>query len=119
VLPNLRKNLYESDKKQMGDENLLVRPRSISITSGKGGTGKTTITANLGIALGTLGHDVTILDGDLAMANLGIILGMTKYELSFLDVLAGRASVRDVICKNYGIINNYKLNIIPYKGVSA
>jgi septum site-determining protein MinD len=87
----------------MRDENLLVRPRSISITSGKGGTGKTTITANLGIALGTLGHDVTILDGDLAMANLGIILGMTKYELSFLDVLAGRASVKDVICKNYGI----------------
>ncbi|MGC8863806.1 MAG: hypothetical protein ACP5R5_13675, partial [Armatimonadota bacterium] len=32
-----------------------------------------------------------------------IILGMTKYELSFFDVLAGRASVKDVICKNYGI----------------
>jgi septum site-determining protein MinD len=53
---------------------MRAKPRSISISSGKGGTGKTTLTANLGIALGSLGHDVTILDGDLAMANLAIIM---------------------------------------------
>lgn len=82
---------------------MRVKPRSISISSGKGGTGKTTLTANLGIALGNLGHDVTILDGDLAMANLAIILGMHKCELNFLDVLAGKANVGDVVYKNYGI----------------
>jgi septum site-determining protein MinD len=48
---------------------MRTKPRSISIASGKGGTGKTTMTANLGVALGSLGKDVTILDGDLAMAN--------------------------------------------------
>ena len=82
---------------------MRARPRSISITSGKGGTGKTTLTANLGVALGSLGHDVTILDGDLAMANLALVLGMHKCELSFFDALAGKADVGDVIYKNYGI----------------
>jgi len=82
---------------------MKVRPRSISISSGKGGTGKTTLTANLGIALGNLGRDVTILDGDLAMANLAIIMGMHKCEVNFLDVLAGKADISDVVYKNYGI----------------
>ena len=82
---------------------LRTRPRSISITSGKGGTGKTTLTANLGVALGALGRDVTILDGDLAMANLSLVLGMHKCELSFFDALAGKADVNSVIYKNYGI----------------
>ncbi|MCS7132037.1 MAG: cell division ATPase MinD [Hadesarchaea archaeon] len=79
------------------------RPRSISISSGKGGTGKTTLTANLGIALSALGHDTTVLDGDFAMANLAIIMGMHRTEVSFLDVLAGRAEVADVIYRNYGV----------------
>ncbi|MEM2878127.1 MAG: cell division ATPase MinD [Candidatus Hadarchaeales archaeon] len=79
------------------------KPRSISITSGKGGTGKTTITANLGIALGAMGKDVTILDADLTMANLAIVLGMPKIGRSFQDVLMGRARVSDVLYKNYGI----------------
>jgi len=82
---------------------MKVRPRSISISSGKGGTGKTMLTANLGIALGNMGHDTTILDGDLAMANLAIILGMHRCELSFLDVLTGKADLKDVIYRNYGI----------------
>ncbi len=82
---------------------MRARPRSISITSGKGGTGKTTLTANLGVALGALGKDVTILDGDLAMANLAIVMGMHKCETSFLDVLAGKANIKDAIYKNYGI----------------
>jgi septum site-determining protein MinD len=73
------------------------------IASGKGGTGKTTLTANLGVALGLLGRDVTILDGDLAMANLGIIMGMHKCEVSFLDVLTGKVDVKDVIYENHGI----------------
>lgn len=79
------------------------RPRSISITSGKGGTGKTTVTANLGIALGTLGKKVTILDADLAMANLGMVLGIHKVESSFLDALTGRTDISEVIHENYGI----------------
>lgn len=82
---------------------MKIRPRSISISSGKGGTGKTMLTANLGIALGNLGRDVTILDGDLAMANLAIVMGMHKCEINFLDVLAGKAEISDAVYKNYNI----------------
>jgi len=82
---------------------LRLKPRSISITSGKGGTGKTTLTANLGVALGALGRDTIILDGDLAMANLAIVLGMHKCELSFLDALTGEADTSSIVYKNYGI----------------
>ncbi len=82
---------------------MKARPRSIAISSGKGGTGKTIVTANLGIALANHGHDVTILDGDLAMANLGIIMGMHKCDLSFLDVLAGRAEPEEAIYENHGV----------------
>jgi septum site-determining protein MinD len=50
--------------------------RVITIASGKGGTGKTTITANLGVALSKLGKKVLLIDADVAMANLSLILGM-------------------------------------------
>ena len=82
---------------------MRIKPRSISITSGKGGTGKTTITANLGIALGALERKVIILDGDLAMANLGIVMGLTKCETNFFDVLLGKADVADALYTNYGV----------------
>ncbi len=82
---------------------MKAKPRSISIASGKGGTGKTTITVNLGVALGSLGKDVTILDGDFAMANLALVLGMHKVELSLFDVLTGKADITDVLRKKYGI----------------
>lgn len=82
---------------------MRARPRSIAIASGKGGTGKTTLTANLGVALGALGRGTTILDGDLAMVNLAIIMGLTKCEATFLDVLSGKADVNDAVYENYGI----------------
>ena len=50
--------------------------RTIAIASGKGGVGKTTITANLGIAIARTGKKVAIVDADLDMANLELALGM-------------------------------------------
>ncbi len=82
---------------------MRAKPRSISITSGKGGTGKTTLTANLGVALGALRRKVIILDGDITMANLGIVMGITKAETNLFDVVLGKASVEDALYSNYGI----------------
>ncbi len=79
------------------------RARSIAVSSGKGGTGKTTLTANLGIALSNEGHDVTILDGDLAMANLGIIMGLKAPSVTFLDVISGDAEVDEALYEDYGV----------------
>ena len=71
--------------------------RVIAIASGKGGTGKTTITANLGIALSKLGQKVLLIDADVAMANLSLILGMQSSPITLHDVLLGEAQVRDAV----------------------
>jgi septum site-determining protein MinD len=71
--------------------------RVIAIASGKGGTGKTTITANLGIALSKLGQKVLLIDADVAMANLSLILGMQSSPITLHDILLGEAQVQDSI----------------------
>jgi septum site-determining protein MinD len=70
---------------------------SITIASGKGGTGKTTISANLGIALAQLGRNVIILDADIEMANLELHLALEGMKTTLQDVLAGEADIKDAI----------------------
>jgi len=48
---------------------------SIVVTSGKGGVGKTTIVANVGVALAQLGHSVALVDADIGLRNLDIVMG--------------------------------------------
>jgi septum site-determining protein MinD len=71
--------------------------RIITIASGKGGVGKTTITANLGIALAQRGQRVLVVDADVAMANLSLLLGMQSSPITLHDVLLGESNVRDSI----------------------
>ncbi|MEK6821584.1 MAG: cell division ATPase MinD [archaeon] len=71
--------------------------RSITIVSGKGGVGKTSITANLGIALAQRGVSVCLVDADIAMANLSLLLGMQSSPITLHDVLLGEAGVQDAI----------------------
>lgn len=71
--------------------------RVITIASGKGGTGKTFLTANLGIALAQMGKSVLLIDADIAMANLSLILGMQSSPITLHDVLLGESSVMDSI----------------------
>ncbi|WP_010477014.1 cell division ATPase MinD [Thermococcus zilligii] len=69
----------------------------ISIASGKGGTGKTTVTANLSIALGKLGKKVLAADADLTMANLSLVMGIDDAEITIHDVLAGDAEINQAV----------------------
>lgn len=71
--------------------------RVITIVSGKGGVGKTSVTANLGIALAEQGLRVLLVDADIAMANLSLLLGMQASPITLHDVLLGESDVRDVI----------------------
>jgi septum site-determining protein MinD len=80
----------------------MINPRVITIASGKGGTGKTTVTANLGTALALLGKKTIILDADIAMANLGLILGLEKSKVTLHEVLSGEAEVKDAMYKGPG-----------------
>jgi len=76
--------------------------RVITVASGKGGVGKTTITANLGVALSTYGEETIVLDADVAMANLELILGMEGKSVTLHDVLSGEATIDDAIYEGPG-----------------
>jgi flagellar biosynthesis protein FlhG len=70
--------------------------RVISVTSGKGGVGKTNITANLAIALARLGKQVLIWDADLGLANIDILLGLnSRYNINHL--LNGDKTLEEII----------------------
>lgn len=75
---------------------------SITLASGKGGTGKTTVSANLGIALAQLGRNVIILDADVEMANLELHLGLEGMKTTLHTVLAGEANIEDAIYNGPG-----------------
>ncbi|NUN04423.1 MAG: MinD/ParA family protein [Bdellovibrio sp.] len=74
----------------------MHRTRTISITSGKGGVGKTTLVANLALTLAQRGKKVLILDGDLGMANVDILFGV-KTHGNIHDILGGRKEMKDIL----------------------
>ena len=72
--------------------------QTIAVVSGKGGTGKTSFTANTGMALAQLGHPTLCLDCDVGLRNLDIALAMTdRAVMDFTDVLNGYCSLADAV----------------------
>lgn len=70
--------------------------RVITVTSGKGGVGKTSLSVNLAIQLGRLGKKVVIMDADFGLANIEVMLGIRpKYNLT--DLMFRGKSIRDII----------------------
>lgn len=76
---------------------MMKKTKTISITSGKGGVGKTTLTANLALSLAARGQKVLILDGDLGLANVDIFFGVRPTG-NVHDVLMGHKSMREILC---------------------
>ncbi len=73
-----------------------TKMRVISVTSGKGGVGKTNFTVNLGLALIDFGYRVVIMDGDLGLANVDIAFGIApRYTLEHL--IAGDKTIEEIM----------------------
>lgn len=78
----------------------------IVVTSGKGGVGKTTVTANLGLGLARLNKKVVVVDTDIGLRNLDVVLGLeNRIVYNLIDVIEGscrmkQALIRDKQCDN-------------------
>lgn len=91
--------------------------KKIVITSGKGGVGKTTLTANLGIALSNLGFRVALVDVDFGLNNLDVVLGLENkvvYDIS--DVLDGRCRIKQALVQHKDRKN---LFVLPSNSLQA
>lgn len=77
------------------------RGRAIVITSGKGGVGKTTTTANVGAALAASGKRVVLIDADVGLRNLDIVLGLeSRVKHHLLDVLEEKVTLDEALIRD-------------------
>ena len=75
--------------------------KAIVITSGKGGVGKTTSTANIGAALAQQGHSVVLVDADIGLRNLDVVMGLeNRIVFHLIDVLKGKCSLQKAVIKD-------------------
>lgn len=119
-----QKNLLEPQRTEsfeLGNENHPVSERVIVVTSGKGGVGKTTTTANLGMSIARLGYRVALIDADIGLRNLDLLLGLENRVLyTAMDIVEGQcrldqALIRDKRWKNLALLaiskNRQKYNV--------
>lgn len=72
--------------------------RKIVVTSGKGGVGKTTVTANLGIALAVKGYKVTMVDADVGLNNLDVVMSAEdKIVFDLGDIAEGKCRIKQAL----------------------
>lgn len=75
--------------------------RKIVITSGKGGVGKTTVCANLGVKLANLGFRVLLVDTDIGLNNLDVVMGVeNKIVFDILDIIENKCRARQALIQD-------------------
>src|SRR5919202_281978 len=85
--------------------------RVLTVTSGKGGVGKTTTTANLGMALAMHGHNVCLIDADIGLRNLDIVLGLeNRIVYDLVDIVEGNCRLKQALIRDKHYQN---LSLIP------
>ena len=75
--------------------------RVLTVTSGKGGVGKTTLSANLSVALAMQGQRVVVIDADVGLRNLDVMLGLeNRIVYDLVDVIEGRCRLRQAMVRD-------------------
>ncbi len=82
----------------------------IVVTSGKGGVGKTTTTANLGVAIAQAGHRICVVDADIGLRNLDVILGLeNRIVYDLVHVVEGECRMKQALIKHKACENLFLL----------
>ena len=82
----------------------------IVITSGKGGVGKTTTSANVGTGLAILGYKVVLIDTDIGLRNLDVVMGLeNRIVYNLVDVVEGNCRIKQALIKDKRYPNLYLL----------
>jgi septum site-determining protein MinD len=85
-----------------------VTAKVVTITSGKGGVGKTTATANIGVALAAEGHPTVCMDADIGLRNLDVVMGLeNRIVYDLVDVVEGRCKLRQAMIKDKRVADLY------------
>ena len=87
-----------------------MESRVIVVTSGKGGVGKTTTTANLAAALARMGNKVVAVDGDIGLRNLDVIMGLeNRIVYTLIDALEGACRLNQTYIRDKRVENLYMI----------
>src|SRR6202166_4594452 len=105
--PMCDSRLSRSQAETLEELNASRPVKVIAVTGGKGGVGKTTVSANLAVSIAAQGRDVMLVDADLGLANVDVVLGLnTRFHLG--HVIKGECSLEDAI-----VTGPHGLQIVP------
>jgi len=94
--------------------------RVIVVTSGKGGVGKTTASANIGTGLARMGYKVAMIDTDIGLRNLDILMGLeNRIVYNLIDVVEGRCKLNQALVKDKRLPNLFLLAAAQTRDKSA
>ena len=97
-----------------------MNAKAIVVTSGKGGVGKTTTTANVGAALASLGEKVVVIDTDVGLRNLDVVMGLEgRVVFDLIDVFEGRCKLQQALIRDKRVDSLFLIAASQTKDKSA